>query len=253
MTIPQHSIEHESSEPMRLQKFLARAGIASRRASEGIIAAGRVYVNGMRVTELGSKVVAGVDEVCVDGVPVQLSDRHITLMLHKPAGYLTAMSDDRGRHCVAELVPYDQCPGLFPVGRLDFDTTGLLLFSTDGNLGHDVLHPSHQVDKTYEAWVAGNPHENDLERLRRGIQLEDGPTQPAQVEQIDVRGNQTLLRITIHEGRKRQVKRMTAAIGYPVVALHRSAFGPLTLGDLACGSYRSLTEHELTAITSAVR
>lgn len=239
-------------EPMRLQKFLARSGVASRRASEGMIAAGRVKVNGLVVTEMGTKVVPSVDEVQVDGTVVKLHADHVTLMLHKPAGYLTSMSDPQGRPCVAELVPCDRYPGLFPVGRLDFDTTGLLLFSTDGQLGNALLHPSRHVDKTYEAWVEGCPSERSLQRLRRGVHLDDGPTQPAKVERVAVRGQETLVRLTIHEGRKRQVKRMAAAIGHPVVRLHRSMFGPLVLGDLPCGQYRELTQAEIGALVAAL-
>ena len=141
--------------PMRLQKFLARAGAASRRGSENLMTAGRVTVNGQVVTELGSKVDPLVDEVAVDGVPVYLAQGPVTIMLHKPAGYVTTMSDPQGRPTVAELVPTDRFPGLFPIGRLDFDTTGLLLFSTDGELGNGLLHPRHHVEKRYLALVNG--------------------------------------------------------------------------------------------------
>ncbi len=239
-------------EPMRLQKFLARSGVASRRASEGMIAAGRVKVNGRVVTEMGTKVVPSADEVRVDDAVVNMRTDQVTLMLHKPAGYLTSMSDPQGRPCVAELVPCKRYPGLFPLGRLDFDTTGLLLFSTDGQLGNALLHPSRHIDKTYEAWVEGHPSKKSLERLRRGVCLEDGPTQPAQVKQVATKEHETLLRITIHEGKNRQVKRMVAAIGHPIVRLHRSQFGPLTLGNLECGHYRKLTEAEIAALVAAL-
>lgn len=239
-------------EPIRLQKYLARSGVASRRASEVLIAEGRVKVNGRVVTEMGTKVVPSVDEVRLDDAVVSLHTDHTTLMLHKPAGYLTSMRDPRGRPCVAELVPCDRYPGLFPVGRLDFDTTGLLLFSTDGQLGNALLHPSHQVNKTYEAWVEGCPSEKSLQRLRQGLQLDDGPTQPAHVERVACRQNETLVRLTIHEGRKRQVKRMMAAVGHPVVRLHRKRFGPLELGDLPCGQYRELTQSEVEALVAAL-
>ena len=143
--------------PMRLQKFLARAGVASRRGSEDLMTAGRVSVNGQIVTELGSKVDPKVDVVCVDGREVHLEDGSVYLMLHKPKGYLTTMDDPQGRPCVAQLVPRGRYPGLFPVGRLDKDTTGLLLFTTDGDMGQRLLHPKHHVDKTYQAHVAGVP------------------------------------------------------------------------------------------------
>lgn len=260
---------------MRLQKFLARAGVASRRACEAIIVSGRVQVNGAIVTELGTKVDPTADEVLVDGEEVTLPQQSVVLMLNKPAGYLTAMKDDRGRPCVAELVPVDRYPGLYPVGRLDFDTTGLLLFTTDGELGNQLLHPSFHVDKTYEALVEGAVTEGELQSLREGVMLADGITAPAQVTlrsrtqakaavlQALAAGNLSrkarqalkarvsLLSITIHEGRKRQVKRMCAAVGHEVVRLHRSSFGPLGLDGLAEGSFRILEDAEVSALLEA--
>lgn len=267
--------------PMRLQKFLARAGAASRRGSENLMTAGRVTVNGVVVTELGSKVDPLVDEVAVDGVPVRLADGPVTLMLHKPAGPLTTMSDPFGRPTVAELVPTDRYPGLFPIGRLDQDTTGLLLFSTDGDLGNHLLHPRHHVLKRYYALVEGAPSEPQLDRLRSGIVLDDGPTQPAQARLFDgaeeaaaralleapglpadasrqYRAAQaarakkrTVVEIGLREGRKHQVKRMLDAVGHPVVALHRAAFGPLELGDLPRGGWRLLSAEEVAALRRA--
>lgn len=269
--------------PMRLQKFLARAGAASRRGSENLMTAGRVTVNGVVVTELGSKVDPLVDEVAVDGKVVRLADGPVTLMLHKPAGYVTTMSDPQGRPTVAELVPVADYPGLFPIGRLDADTTGLLLFSTDGELGNGLLHPKRHVTKRYLACVEGRPTERELDRLRRGIELDDGPAQPADAhlltggeakrvgrvldvppavpprssrEYADVcRGRadaRSFVRICLREGRKRQVKRMLGAIGHPVVALHRDSFGPLALGDLPRGAWRELTAEEVAALHAAV-
>ena len=173
--------EAEQEGQVRLQKFLARAGVASRRASEKLIEAGRISVNGQVVTELGTKVDPEADEVRLDGAPVRKAAEAVTLMLNKPAGYLTSMKDPQGRPCVAQLVPLDEFPALYPLGRLDYDTTGLLLFSTDGELGNAVLHPSHHVDKTYRALVKGKPSEAALDRLRSGVVLDDGPTQPAEV------------------------------------------------------------------------
>ena len=266
---------------MRLQKFLARAGAASRRGSENLMTAGRVTVNGVVVTELGSKVDPLVDEVAGDGGGVRLSDGALTLMLHKPAGPLTTMSDPFGRPTVAELVPTDRYPGLFPIGRLDQDTTGLLLFSTDGDLGNHLLHPRHHVLKRYLALVEGAPTEAQLDRLRRGIELDDGPTQPAQArllagdEDAAARAllepaelpadasrqyraahakrvkRRAVVEIGIREGRKHQVKRMLDAIGHPVCALHRAAFGPLELGDLPRGSWRPLSADEVAALRRA--
>lgn len=242
-----------TNEAVRLQKFLARAGVASRRASEQLIVQGRVAVNGSVVTELGTKVNPDTDIVTVDGDTVTLSEDQCVLMLHKPAGYLTAMKEDRGRRCVAQLVPTQQYPGLFPVGRLDFDTTGLLLFTTDGELGNALLHPSFHVDKEYHAWVEGRPNKSALLALRNGVKLQDGMTAPAQVSLVKQDANKTLLSITIHEGRKRQVKRMCAAVGHPVVTLHRSKFGPLELGNLPVGKYRILNLDEVQALKASIQ
>ncbi len=269
--------------PMRLQKFLARAGAASRRGSENLMTAGRVTVNGQVVTELGSKVDPLVDQVAVDGVVVRLADGPVTVMLHKPAGFVTTMSDPQGRPTVAQLVPVDRYPGLFPIGRLDADTTGLLLFSTDGDLGNGLLHPKHHVAKRYLACVEGRPAERDLARLRRGVELDDGLTAPADARLVEgpaVRRAERVLeappavparasreyaveckqraacrsivRVVLREGRKRQVKRMLAAIGHPVLALHRDSFGPLELGDLERGSWRMLSPEEVAALKRAV-
>lgn len=264
---------------IRLQKYLARAGVASRRACEGLIAEGRVSVNGAVVTELGTKVVSG-DEVRVDGAVVKPLEQQATLMLHKPAGFVTTMDDPQGRPCVAELVPRDEYPALYPVGRLDADTTGLLLFTTDGELGNALLHPSHHVDKTYFALVEGVPADEDLACLRSGVKLDDGMTAPAAVrlladanraralqaigEGSDASGNArrhggkrsrsvlekgaAALAVTIHEGRKRQIRRMFEAVGHPVIALHRATFGPLELDDLPRGECRELTEEEIALL-----
>lgn len=235
--------------PMRLQKFLARAGVASRRGSEDLMTAGRVSVNGQIVTELGSKVDPKVDVVCVDGREVHLEDGSVYLMLHKPKGYLTTMDDPQGRPCVAQLVPTKRYPGLYPVGRLDKDTTGLLLFTTDGDMGQHLLHPKHHVDKTYQAHVDGVPDEVDLARLRGGIMLDDGLTAQAQVRLVAERPDGSSdIELVIHEGRKRQVKRMCSAVHHPVLDLHRDSFGPLVLTDVDEGSWRLLTEDEIASL-----
>jgi len=255
--------------PMRLQKFLARAGVASRRGSENLMTAGRVTVNGEVVTELGSRVDPLKDIVTVDGKEVMLADESVVIMLHKPAGYITTMSDPYDRPCVAELIPTDEHPGLYPVGRLDADTTGLLLFTTDGELGNNLLHPKKEVHKTYEALVKGKPTDAELARLERGIELEDGMTAPARVSRIGTgpqrrmeehvppcaAGDPSLfdsLTITIHEGRKRQVKRMFEAIGHPVVRLHRSSFAGLTLGALTEGTWRKLSQEERDSLNELI-
>ena len=249
--------ENQRIVPMRLQKFLARAGVASRRGSENLMTAGRVEVNGVVTRELGSKVDPLVDVVTVDGILVELSDNAVTLMLHKPTGYITTMSDPYDRPCVADLVPVKQYPGLFPIGRLDFDTTGILLFSTDGELGNSLLHPRHHVDKTYFAHVDGIVTESELAKLRDGVALDDGMTLPAEVTLIGTARNtpngSSDVKITIHEGRKRQVRRMLDFVGHPVLELHRSQFGPLTLGDLPEGSWRLLTDAETEQLRNASR
>ncbi len=237
--------------PMRLQKFLARAGVASRRGSENLMTAGRVRVNGKVTTELGSKVDPRVDTVTVDGMTVRLADGAVTIMLHKPAGYITTMSDPQGRPTVADLVPHDRYPGLFPIGRLDYDTTGLLLFSTDGELGNGLLHPRKHVDKTYEALVDGIMTPDEARRLREGVLLDDGMTLPAEVELLDASHGRSLVSITIHEGRKRQVRRMCSFVGHPVVELHRKSFGPLGLRGLGEGAWRVLDEDEVAALRRA--
>lgn len=231
----------EAAPSMRLQKFLARAGVASRRASEALIMDGRVTVNGTIVAELGTKV-SLADLVVVDGREVRLPESHVTIMLHKPAGVVTSMKAQAGQSIVADLVPTDRYPGLYPIGRLDSDTTGLLLFSTDGELGHALLHPSRHVPKTYVAWTRGKLSNAEANRLRKGVMLEDGLTQPAEVEFVG--GNRSHVRMTIHEGRKRQVKRMFEAVGHPVSRLHRERFGPLELDGLKPGQWRELTDRE---------
>lgn len=245
--------------PMRLQRFLARAGVASRRGSEDLMTAGRVTVNGRVACELGTKVDPLVDRVEVDGVPVVPARGKTYLMLNKPAGYLTTMRDPHGRPCVAELVPTDLYPGLFPVGRLDMDTTGLLLFTTDGDLGQELLHPSKHVWKTYIALVDGDARDEDLEPLRCGIELDDGPCQPARCRIVSKRlaapvaygrvpAHTAFVEIQIREGRKNQVKRMLGRVHHPVLRLHRSRFGGLELGDLDAGSWRELDEREVSLL-----
>lgn len=249
-------IREDGLYPMRLQRFLARAGVASRRGSERLMTEGRVRVNGRVVSELGSKVDPARDVVTVDGRVCRLAEQPVYLMLNKPAGCLTTMADPLGRPTVADLVPSAEHPGLFPVGRLDFDTTGLLLFTTDGELGQRLLHPSHHVDKHYVAVVSGTPSERDLDRLRRGIVLEDGPAAPARAEVLATSGNgangagepNATVGLTIHEGRKHQVKKMMMAVGHKVLRLHRDAFGPLSLTGVDEGRWRYLSEAEVRSL-----
>lgn len=247
--------------PMRLQKFLARAGVASRRGSENLMTAGRVRVNGEVRTDLGCKVDPLCDVVTVDGREVRLSERPCYLVLNKPAGLITTMSDPHGRPCVASLVPTGRYPGLFAVGRLDADTTGILLFTTDGDMGQALLHPSHHVGKHYVALVEGTPTPGELARLRSGIELGDGPCAPAEAVVLGpkdglcrlvapggVPRGASVVGVTLHEGRKHQVKRMLAAVGHKVLRLHRDVFGPLELRGCAEGSWRLLDEDEILAL-----
>lgn len=238
--------------PMRLQKFLARSGVASRRGSEDLMTAGRVAVNGAVVTELGAKVDPATDLVTVDGREVSLATGNVYLALNKPLGYITTMSDPQGRPTVAGLVPTDEYPGLFPVGRLDAGTTGLLLFTTDGELSHRLLHPRWKVRKTYRVLADGHLDSTALDALARGIQLDDGMTAPAEVRPIGRRGAATLVEITISEGRKRQVRRMFSAVGHPVLELDRNRFGPVDAAGLELGEWRELTGHEVESLKSAV-
>ena len=216
--------------PMRLQKFLARAGVASRRGSEDLMTAGRVSVNGQVVTELGSKVDPKVDVVCVDGREVHLEDDSAYLVLYKPKGYLTTMDDPQGRPCVAQLVPRDLYPGLYPVGRLDQDTTGLLLFTTDGDMGQHL--PASQApcrQNMYQAHVDGVPNEVDLARLSGGISARRRSTRrPARVRIVAERPDGGFRYRARHSrGQKASaVKRMCSAVRHPVLDLHRSSFGP---------------------------
>jgi 23S rRNA pseudouridine2605 synthase len=251
--------------PMRLQRFLARAGVASRRGSENLMCAGRVQVNGVVVTELGSKVDPSYDVVTVDGKVCRLEDEHCYLVLDKPAGFVTTMRDPQGRPCVADLVPTERYPGLFAVGRLDRDTTGALLFTTDGDAAQGLLHPSHHVRKHYLALVEGVVQDHELEVLRQGIELDDGRCQPAEAEVLpahDPRASlvagswpsgSSVVGLGIHEGRKHQVKRMLSAIGHPVISLHRDAFGPIGVPGMQEGTWRLLNEDEQRVLLAAAR
>ncbi len=231
------------SPQIRLNKFLARHGVASRRRADLLIRQGRVTVNGQRVTEVGAKVSPGAD-VRVDGQPLGEAPPLEYVMLHKPAGYVTTRRDFRDRPTVMDLLP-PELQHLFPVGRLDQDTTGLLLLTNDGELTFQLTHPRHECEKTYVAVVEGELDEAEAERLRRGIVLKDGKTAPAKVRVLERGRERTTVELTIHEGRKRQVRRMFQALGKPVVSLARVRVGPLCLGELAQGQWRRLSEGEL--------
>ncbi|MBN1935899.1 MAG: rRNA pseudouridine synthase [Anaerolineae bacterium] len=244
-------------EKIRLQKALAQAGIASRRASEQLIAQGRVQVNGQTVTEMGIKVDPERDRIAVDGRPVQAEHKRRYLLLHKPTGYLSVLHDDRGRPALIDLVP--EAEGLHPVGRLDLDSEGLILLTDDGALTQHLTHPRYEHDKEYHVLVRGDVSYAVLRALRTGIELEDGKTSPARVDRLDrspwgggVRG-ETWLRLVLHEGHKRQIRRMCEVVRLYVVKLVRVRIGPLTLEGLPPGAYRPLTRDELTALRQVQR
>lgn len=228
----------------RLQKVLAAAGVASRRHSEELILAGQVKVNGETVKELGTKVDPEKDRIEVKGKLLAREPEKVYLMLYKPPGYVTTAKDPQGRPTVIDLVK-DVGERVYPVGRLDFDTEGLLLLTNDGDLTYAMTHPKHEVSKTYMALVQGVPGPDKLKRFQKGLRLADGPTAPAKVKLAKtVRGN-AWLEITIHEGRNRQVRRMCETIGHPVLKLKRIKLGFLTLDRLEESKYRLLTKDEV--------
>jgi 23S rRNA pseudouridine2605 synthase len=232
----------------RIQKILARAGICSRRKAEEYIAAGRVSVDGQVVTRPGLKADPELVEIRVDGKPVQ-QEKKIYLLLNKPRGYVTTMSDPQGRPIVMDLLA-DIRHRVFPVGRLDLDSEGALILTNDGTLTNKVLHPSFEVNKTYEATVRGLPKKADLKQLELGIMLEGHKTWPAQLRILQRKKGTTTIEVVIHEGKKRQVRKMFQAIGYHVLRLKRTAYGSLKLGALARGKYRFLTENDIKNLFS---
>jgi 23S rRNA pseudouridine2605 synthase len=234
---------------MRLNRYLAACGVASRRASESLITGGRVTVNGAVVTELGTRVAEG-DTVAVDGQEVRPPEAPVYLLMHKPAGVVTTAHDPQGRRTVLDLVETDR--RLFPVGRLDQETSGALLLTDDGELAHRLMHPRFGTDKEYRVVARGVMADDTVERLATGVELEDGPTAPARAEILERGEDATTLRLVIHEGRNRQVRRMLDVVGHPVLALHRTRVGPLSLGALPAGETRPLTADELAALRAAV-
>ncbi|MEO1132844.1 MAG: pseudouridine synthase [Cyanobacteria bacterium J06639_1] len=255
------------SEPQRVQKILARWGVASRRQSESLILAGRVRVNGTVVTELGTKADPDRDRIELDGKclgshatdPRKTTNSRKTadkppdlqyVLLHKPLGVLSTCSDPKGRRTVLDLLPeqWRSRARLFPVGRLDADSTGAILLTNDGELTHRLTHPRYHLPKTYRVRVAGHPDDTTLDRWRRGVRLEDGTTLPADVTRLSERSHPaatTLLQVILHEGRNRQIRRVAQALGHPVRSLHREAIGSLHLGDLPRGRSRYLYSNEV--------
>jgi 23S rRNA pseudouridine2605 synthase len=250
---------------MRLAKYLAHAGVASRRSAEELVKAGRVTVGEEVVTD-PARDVQQDSRVAVDGRPLREFEPRVLYVVNKPVGVVSTARDTHGRPTVVELVPAPRLPAvrpergvpfrvrLYPVGRLDADSSGLILLTNDGELADRLTHPRFEVPKTYRARVGGGPVGDDaLSRLRRGVQLKDGLTAPAQVRRAGGDGrSRSTIELTIHEGRNRQVRRMCEEVGHPVLALERIAFGPLRLGDLAPGAHRRLSDEELQRLRAAV-
>ena len=230
----------------RLSKLIAAAGVASRRKAADLIRVGRVRVDGRPVTNPALEVDPSTSKVEVDGRRVEIEPK-VYFLLNKPVGPLSTASDSRGRQTVLDLLG-DRAERLYPAGRLDADTEGLLLITNDGALTYRLTHPRYQVEKVYEAEVRAHPGPEAIRRLREGVLLEDGPTGPARVRLLRKKQHTSLLELTIHSGRKRQVRRMLKAVGHPVVALRRTRVGTLTLGDLQPGQWRELTDEEVTLL-----
>ncbi len=231
---------------MRLAKYLAHAGVASRRAAERLITDGRVQVAGEQVTDPARDVSEG-DDVRVDGRRLE-RERREYFLVHKPIGVVTTASDPQGRETVIEMV--DSAARLYPVGRLDADSTGVVLLTNDGELANRLMHPRYEVPRTYRVRVSGSPSKRALQDLRRGVELDDGRTAPARVDVV-TGGRESVVEIAIHEGRNRIVRRMFEAVGYPVRALERVAFGPIALGRLRAGGARRLRPPEIEALRRA--
>lgn len=244
-------VEFEDSGGMRLQKVLAQAGVASRRRSEELMASGRVEVNGDIVTRLGARVDPEHDVIRVDGRRLPPRNDHAYLMLNKPRGVVSSMADEQGRPDLQRFVA-DREDRLFHVGRLDTDTSGLLIFTNDGDIAHRLAHPSFEIEKRYVALVSGTVAPSLGKRLLEGVDLEDGP---ARVDRFSVRdrsGGRSLVELDIHMGRNRIVRRLLAEVGHPVIELTRTGFGPLKLGDLRMGTMRELSRDELGDLFDSV-
>jgi len=232
----------------RLQKIISAAGITSRRASEELIVNGQVTVNGVVVTELGSKADPETDLITVNGKPLKISEQRLYILLNKPTGFITALKDERGRRLVTELLN-DVPERVYPVGRLDYNTEGLLLLTNDGEWANRLMHPRHEVEKEYHVRVRGKVMDQQLKRMADGVELEDGKTAPAVVELIKSGEQNDWISVTIHEGRNRQVRRMCEAVSLSVVRLKRIRYGSLSLGSIRDGQYRYLTDAEVQELS----
>lgn len=230
----------------RLQKAMAEAGVASRRASEKLIVQGKVMVNGKKVTELGTKVSVH-DEIAVNGVPIQ-REKHVYYLLNKPRGVISSAHDDKGRRTVVDIIHDKEIKQrIYPVGRLDYDTTGILLLTNDGALANKLMHPRFEVDKTYVAKVKGIVKNEDLKQLRLGVVIDGHKTKPAKTKllSVDREKKNSIVQLTIHEGRNHQVKNMFKAVDHPVIKLHRETYGFLNLQGVQSGEFRALKPEEV--------
>lgn len=237
---------HFMGEIVRLQKYMAMCAVASRRKAEEMILQGLVKVNGKTVTQLGTKVEIGADKVSVGGKEIKAVQKKYYIMLNKPEGYVSTVHDQFDRPTVTELTESEINTRLFPVGRLDYDTSGLLLLTNDGDFSYRVTHPKFHIDKTYVASVKGGLTVSALKRLRSGVKIEDYTTSPAEVELLDSKDGFSRIKITIHEGKNRQVRKMFEAVGCKVVTLQRISIGTVSLGNLPLGRWRYLTSHEVS-------
>ena len=228
----------------RLQKYMASCGVASRRKCEEIIAEGRVKVNGVTVREAGLKIQPSKDKVTVDGREIIPANKPVYIMLNKPVGYVSTVRDQFKRPTVLDLLRGVK-GRIYPVGRLDYDSEGLLLLTNDGNLAYGLTHPRHRVDKTYIVVVQGRPSRKEIDRIRKGVEIDGRMTSPADIRVESIQGNKTAFRVVIHEGRNRQVRRRFETIGYAVVSLKRIGIGKLQLGTLAPGKWRFLEDREV--------
>jgi pseudouridine synthase len=234
------------TEGVRLQKALAAAGVASRRASEELIVQGRVKVNGKVVRELGTRIDPLVDQVQVDRNPVQMDPEKMYFAFHKPRGVLSTMSDDKGRRCIADY--FQGFDRLYNVGRLDYETTGLILMTNDGELANQLLHPRYEVEKLYAAKVMGKVGKVELQKLKDGVKLEDGLAKADKVRVLDQNDAYSLVEIVLHSGKNRIVRRMFEAVGHPVMDLTRKTFGPIHLKALKVGQFRELSKLEVGSL-----
>jgi 23S rRNA pseudouridine2605 synthase len=227
----------------RLQKYLAECGVASRRKCEEIILSGRVKVNGTIISELGFKINRNTDKVYLDGKLVDLENRKVYIALNKPVNYLSTVTDDRGRKTIMDLVKVSE--RIYPIGRLDYDTSGLILLTNDGDVYNRVIHPRQAIKKVYIATIEGIPSFEEIENFRKGVNIGDYVTAPAEFKILDKSKISTKVSISIHEGKNRQIRRMCEAINHPVITLKRISVGDIKLNDLSEGKWRSLTEDEI--------